>query len=131
MMPVWCGFWLISKILRSPSGATARLGWPLPRTAGAGSSGAYAKPDAENSHKLVKTLINALFIYGFPSVKFNSQWFRLFQVIRYLLPVNDSPSGQSHQPRKGDFVKTFKALFLSIAMSLCVIAAAGALSTSL
>jgi YHS domain-containing protein len=44
--------------------------------------------------------------------------------------VNDSPSGQSYQPRKGDFVKTFKALFLSIAMSLCVIAAA-ALSTTL
>jgi YHS domain-containing protein len=43
--------------------------------------------------------------------------------------VNDSPSGQSHQPRKGDFVKTFKALSLSIAMSLCVIAAA--LSTTL
>jgi YHS domain-containing protein len=45
--------------------------------------------------------------------------------------VNDSPSGQSHQPRKGDFVKTFKALFLSIAMSLCIIAAAAALSTTL
>jgi YHS domain-containing protein len=47
------------------------------------------------------------------------------------LPLNDSPSGQSHQPRKGDFVKTFKALFLSTAMSLCVIAAAAALSTTL
>jgi YHS domain-containing protein len=44
--------------------------------------------------------------------------------------VNDSPSGQSHQLRKGDFVKTFKALFLGTAMSLCVIAAA-ALSTTL
>jgi YHS domain-containing protein len=44
--------------------------------------------------------------------------------------VNDGPSGQSHQLRKGDFVKTFKALFLSIAMSLCAIAAA-ALSTTL
>src|SRR5262245_45271663 len=76
-------------------------------------------------------LINALFISEFPFLKFNSQSLRLFQMIRYLLPVNDSPSGQCHQPRKGDFVKTFKALFLSIAMSLCVIAAAAALSTTL
>jgi hypothetical protein len=44
----------------------------------------------ENSRKLVKTLINALFISEFPSVKSNSQSLRLFQVIRYLLPVNDT-----------------------------------------
>jgi YHS domain-containing protein len=75
-------------------------------------------------------LINALFISEFPFVKFNSQPLRLFQVIRYLLPVNDSPCGQCHQTIKGDFVKTFKALFLSISMILCVIAAA-ALSNNL
>jgi YHS domain-containing protein len=46
-------------------------------------------------------------------------------------PVNEGPSGQSHQPRKGDFMKTFKALFLSMVMSFCVIAAATALSTTM
>jgi YHS domain-containing protein len=48
-----------------------------------------------------------------------------------MLPVNESPSGQSHQPRKGDFMKTFKALFLSMVMSFCVIAAATALSATM
>jgi hypothetical protein len=33
--------------------------------------------------------------------------------------------------QKGDFVKTFKALFLSIAMSFCIIASVAALSNSL
>ena len=41
---------------------TARLGWPMPRPACDGSSRTYAKPDVENSPKLVKIIINALFI---------------------------------------------------------------------
>jgi YHS domain-containing protein len=36
-----------------------------------------------------------------------------------------------HQPRKGDFMMTFKTLFLSMVMSLCVIAAAATLSTTM